>query len=331
MKTLKADKPVQCDIGLPNRCMFKCRMCHYWKDDLSPQEPDWLTREEYEGLIYDLRDFTDTPFAVTLGGGEPLLSRDLFGILKICKDAGFKTYFPTNAYLLDETAAKNIAASGVASIGISLDSINRKIHDFLRGKEGSWERAMKAIEFLEKYCPETLINILTVIMGANLQEIVDLTKWAYYHPGIQGIFFQAVQRPFNAECPENWRNMEEYDGLWPADISRLNSVIDELIFLKQNNTRGFKISNPVSQLELFKLYFDDPQQFVKPAGCNLGENIIRIDCTGNVILCGEMGHAGNIREANIRDIWYSQKADDIRARIHNCKRNCHHLINCYYG
>jgi MoaA/NifB/PqqE/SkfB family radical SAM enzyme len=326
----KTARPTQCDIGMPNQCMLRCRMCNFWKNGFMPSGRDWLGLEDFRRLFSDLKNFASEPFLVTFGGGEPLLADNFFDILTLCRGFGFNTYFPTNAYLLDEKIAERLAGYGAFSVGISLDGINSRTHDFLRGRKGCHERVMKAINYLNKHCPDVQVNILTIIMGANLHEIIDLTKWAYNHPGIYGIVFQAIQKPFNTRYGEDWQKEKEYAGLWPKDISKVNSVIDELIYLKRDGDKGFKICNPVFQLELFKLYFDNPRNFKKPARCHLGDGIIQVDYSGNVILCSQMSFVGNIKEESIRDIWYSKKADETRSRIYNCEKNCYHLINCFY-
>lgn len=331
METLKLDKPRQCDLSLPNQCMLKCKMCNFWRNDLSLEAPNWLKIEEYKKLLYELREFVDDPFLISFGGGEPLLyANKLLDIARFSKELGFRTYFPTNAYLIDDKMAKRIAETEFFSIGISLDSIDSKTHDFLRGKEGCWERVIEAIKLLKKNCPDISINILTVIMEANLNGVIDLTKWVYKDSRLHGIVFQAIQRPFNADCSDNWYESKEYAELWPRDTVKVNSIIDELIMLRRTRERAFKISNPIAQLELFKLYFSNPREFIKPARCHLGDNIIRVDSFGNIILCSEMEFIGNIKETKIHKIWHSSKADEIRARINNCAKNCYHLVNCFY-
>ena len=55
-------------------------------------------------------------------------------------------YFST--YLIDEDMAKRIADSGLNVLAISLESLNPKTHNYLRGKDDVFSRAMKAIEYL---------------------------------------------------------------------------------------------------------------------------------------------------------------------------------------
>lgn len=325
------NNPKQCDFSLPNHCILKCRMCNFWKNDLSFEDSGWLKTEEYKEFIYQLRDFVDDPFCISFGGGEPLLYADkLFEVTRTAQELGLRCYFPTNAYLIDEAMAKRIAETGISSIGISLDTIDSKKHDFLRGKVRCYERAIQAIELLKKYSPKITINILAVIMGHNLEDIVDLTKWVYRHQGLRGIVFQAIQKPFNANFADNWYESKEYADLWPGDTKRVNSILDELIALRRFKERGFKICNPIAQLEVFKLYFNGPASFRRPARCHMGNEVIRIDASGNIMLCDQMDSLGNIKRSSIRQIWHSQKASEIRADIYNCDKNCYHLVNCFY-
>jgi len=327
----KINKPITCDLILPTQCMLRCRMCNLWKNDISFQDNNWLKLEEYKRFLYELRGFVEGHFHISFGGGEPLLYADkLLDIIRICKELDFETSFPTNGYLINNEMAARIANAGASHVGISLDSLNKKVHDYLRGKNGCWKKALKAIAHLSKYRTNVSIVILTTIMGVNLEGIIDLAKWVYRHPELTGIVFQVIQKPFNSQYSDNWFELEEYADLWPKNIAKINSVLDELIRLRQSYKDGFKISNPVSQFELFKLYFSNPQHFIKPNKCHLG-NILRIDTSGDVLLCGEMGPIGNIRQSSIQQTWYSQKADAVKEQIYNCNKNCHLLVNCYYG
>jgi len=328
---MKTNNLRQCDIALPHRCMLRCKMCNIWKDGLSFNNSKNLEIEDYERLLEGLREFVDDPFMISFGGGEPLLSRDLLEILRIFSEKGFTTYFPTNAYLLDEAMAIRIAQANVSSIGISLDSIERQIHNLIRGKSDAWQKAMQALQFLQERCPGIDINILTVVMGINIDGILNLTEWVNNHSFIHNIVFQAVQKPFSTNVDDRWYEHAEYADVWPKDIKKTESIIDELIGLRKLHANGFKIGNPVPQLELFKMYFNNPRNFVKPRNCHVGENAIQVDMMGNVVLCSKMEFIGNIKNNCIAEIWHSQKAEEVRSRISTCKDNCHHLVNCFYS
>ncbi len=323
-------KPRTCDIDFPNRCMLKCRMCHFGENAQSVKPQEGLSKEKYREFLCELKSFVDEDFQISFGGGEPLLySQNLFDIAEICKELSFKSYFPTNAFLLDEEMAHKIAQSGISSLGISLESLNKQTHDYIRGKDGCWDQVMKALDYLKKYCPQVSVNILTIIMGLNLDEIIDLAKWVCNNPYLEGIVFQAIQKPFGAHCSDDWYELDAYSGLWIKDISRGNTVIEELIKIKASDEGKNKISNSIVQLRLFQEYFRDPAGMKRISRCHMGDGVIRLDWNGDVVICGDMDRIGNITENGIKDIWYSQKADEVRNQIVECKKGCHNLINCF--
>lgn len=329
---MKINNLRQCDIALPHRCMLRCKMCNIWKDGSSVYGYRKLEIKDYERFLEGLREFVDDPFMISFGGGEPLLSEDLLEIIKICSKKGFNTYFPTNAYLLDDAMAIKIAQAKVSSIGISLDSIEPQMHDLIRGKTGAWQKVMEALQFLHERCPSIHINIMTVIMGMNLDGVLNLVKWVNKHSFLHSIVFQAVQKPFSANVDDCWYEYAEYADLWPKDISKVESIIDELITLiKIHHFNCFKIGNPIPQLELFKLYFNNPQNFLKPRRCHVGENAIQVDTSGNIALCSKMEFIGNMKDGNIAEIWHSRKAEEVYNRISACNNNCHHLVNCFHS
>ena len=320
----------QCDLSLLNRCILRCRMCNIWQLNESPETPGLLTAGDYRKFLYEIRELAADPFIVSIGGGEPLLSEMLFEIAGICKELGFKTSFPTNAFLIDKNMAERIHAAGISSLGISLDSLNEETHDYLRGKDGTWKRAIQAIDILKKHSPELSINILTVIMEPNIDGIINLAKWVNANDNLNGIVFQAIYRPPNASCGDNWQDSDDYRDLWPRDIALVNAVIEELIALRANNKRGFKICNPVVQLEIFKRYFNNPLELGMGRRCHLGKDVVKIDIRGNVLFCTEMDSLGNIKQSSIRRLLNSPAADELRNRMRNCSKNCHEFLNCFY-
>ncbi len=56
----------------------------------------------------------------------------------------------SNGYLLTKDIAKELINSGITRVQISLDGAKKETHERLRGKEGSFERAINAIKILKE-------------------------------------------------------------------------------------------------------------------------------------------------------------------------------------
>ena len=66
--------------------------------------------------------------------GEPLLNKNIFNYIKLAKSIGYSyTYITTNGLLLDEDVFKKLIESGLDSIKLSINAIDRKKYFFIHG------------------------------------------------------------------------------------------------------------------------------------------------------------------------------------------------------
>jgi len=328
----KIKEPNSCVLLLTLGCVLKCRMCHLWKNDEKNIKKPSL--KEWKGFIFSIAKPSDCEFTVIFGGGEPLLFPDtLIELIRFCHEAGFRTSLATSGYFIDEVMAKRLVDSGLNYIALTLYSLNEKTHNFLRGMPDSYNKVMQAIAYLDKFRTSLEIAIDTVIMAPNLGGLLELADWVRHDKRISSVFFQSVVQPFHTPVLEEWYKSEEYEFLWPKDAGGVDSVIDGLIKLKERSLNGGRgrINNPVSQLKLFKAYFRNPYEFIKKASCNvINDKAFTVSPDGGVNLCPYMRPIGNIRDGALRDIWHSEEAQARREEILQCKKNCHHIINCWY-
>ncbi len=332
-KVQQIKEPRSCVLLLTLSCTLKCKMCRLWKNEEKDVKRPSL--KEWKEFIVSLNGAPDSKFTVIFGGGEPLLYLDtLIELINFCHKRGFRTSLATSGYLIDETVARRLVDSGLNYIALTLYSLKEETHNFLRGMPDSYKRLMQAIGYLDKFSKSYLeIAIDTVIMNPNLDGLLDLTNWVIQDNRIHSIFFQAVVQPFHSSPKDEWYNSEEYKFLWPKESERVDFFIDELIKIKESFLQGRKdkINNPISQLKLFKHYFKAPQDFIKKTSCSvLNDNAFTVSPDGSVNLCPYMKPIGNIRDKGIGDIWYSIEAQGRRDEITLCKKNCHHIINCWY-
>ncbi len=322
--SIPVPKPGFCCLGITNKCILKCKMCYKWQNDITEEEPP--TIEHYKKFISDFRDLVGDNFIINFGGGEALLSNNVLDLVKLCIDKGFLTNIASNGWLIDEAMAKKIALSGLNEINLSLDSLNENTHDYLRGVKGVYRRVMSAIEHISKYCKNTKIGICSVIYDCNLDELLPLLEWANNNDKINSIFFLAPMQPNSTGLEKEWWK-GQYSYLWPKDPDKACAFVDKLLGLGKT---GYKMGNTIPQLEAFKLYFHSPESFVKKTKCNL-DRAVHVSAIGDVFLCYRKNILGNIKDGDdIRDIWNSYMAADVRQKISACKDNCHYLINCFF-
>ncbi len=317
-------KPTNCDLILLENCMLRCKMCHMWRCD---KDVMLVPTDIYGNFIKGLYDYFGSDMQILFVGGEPLLKDGIEDLIRFASDKGFFTSLTSNGYLINKKRAFALMDSGISSVVISIDSLNHNVHDYLRGVKGVLARALSAIKYLSKFKSEgQSVCVVSIIMEPTLDYILELADWADTNEDIACISFQVVAQPFFTGYDNFWYRNDRFSLLWPKDVKKVKNVIDELIVRKE---RKAKIGNSVNQLEIFKRYFEKPQEFVKSGGCHLGYNSLSVNSSGNVFLCFDQPPIGNIMRDEISDIWMSQRADYVRSRIKHCNTHCKSMINCF--
>ena len=316
-------KKIELGISLNNNCNFRCRMCHIWKQEEGENK---LDLSKCIKLIDDLERFEVK--GVRLSGGDPFLvpwALDLAHYISSKK--GYNIVATTNGSMISESFAKRIVESGVNNLNLSLDAYAAETHDAIRGMPGSHQNILKAIKYLSSKSDQIRIGINTVFSNLNLGEIIPLTEMVEKDKRIDHIYFMAVMQPFGTNPDPEWFLKKEFSFLWPQDSVKVSNILDQLAYLKK---KGYKINNSFAQIRTFKDYFKDPLNFTKKNKCNLGKEAVEVNQSGDVYLCYHYESIGNIFSDSLFDIWNSEKANQVRRKIEDCRRNCNLLVNCYF-
>ena len=323
-------------INVNEECFFKCQMCYKWKPDINIlPDSKRITTSEIKQFISDLRKLVPKGYVINFAGGEPFLRKDLLDIIKFGSNLGFYTTVATNGWLINsEKKARAIVESGLGGIIFSIDGATAETHDKMRRHPGSFKRAVQAIKFLGKYRDllqsnrsfndRLCISIQTVLCELNYHEAIDMINWVD-SSDIRSVHFNAVSEPNNTRHDPYWYK-NEFSYLWPKNIGKFTSVIDEIYKRKLS---GSKIAETKAQILAYKNYFKYPDKFVKNGSCNFDKSLT-LSSTGDMFLCFNYKSIGNIRDIRLTDAWKSYSAEMVRKDIRKCERNCHFLINCYY-
>lgn len=89
------------------------------------------------------------PQAVSLTGGEPLIVEGWAAAARRIRDAGTQVTLFTSGWTVEEETAGALAGSVTKAV-VSVDAATEATHDALRGRAGSFQRAMDALAILDR-------------------------------------------------------------------------------------------------------------------------------------------------------------------------------------
>jgi MoaA/NifB/PqqE/SkfB family radical SAM enzyme len=261
------------------------------------------------------------PVEVQIAGGEPLLSPNLLPLVRCASEAGLAVTLTTNGFALEGEVARQLAHAGLQIVTLSLDGFDH-VHNRLRGRDDAFALAQRAIAHAHDNGLRVRINC--VICALNLEILQGFVTWLNDDPRVEGIVFQAFVQPFGQAPRERWW---ENEPLFPRDAARTRAVLTELLHMKR---AGFPILNPDPQFAAMIDYFADPGRFALRR-CSVGQFGLTIEGAGFVRLCGRHDAIGNLgRGERLIDIVTGAKAEAVRAKMQQCRENCHLLINCCF-
>jgi radical SAM enzyme (rSAM/lipoprotein system) len=234
---------------------------------------------------------------IVITGGEPLVRKDLEDCGKELYKLGFPWGMVTNGYIFSEDRFHSLLDSGLRSVTISLDGFAES-HNWLRGRDDSWERALKAVRLVVKE-NDPVYDIVTCVNQKNFHELQEMKamlieegvkKWRLFTIFPIG---RAAENPLLDVTNEQFR--------WLMDF--IEDTRSEGKIVASYGCEGFlgKHENKVRDGYFF---------------CRAGINIASVLADGSICACPNINHSyiqGNIYKDDFLDVW-KNKFDIMRKR-----------------
>lgn len=107
---------------------------------------------------------------IVITGGEPLMRKDLEECGIQIYQRGFPWGMVTNGFGLSPQRLESLLNSGLRSITVSMDGLNAATHDWMRGRNGSWEKAIDAIARIAAI-PGLTYDVVTCVNQRNINDL----------------------------------------------------------------------------------------------------------------------------------------------------------------
>ena len=314
--------PLNLTVSLTYRCNSRCKTCNIYQKKVSE-----FTLEEFEKTF---RSIGDSPFWLTMSGGEPFLRKD---IVDICKSA-YKNCqprvinIPTNGILCDvildkvEQIAQNSPCAEII-INLSLDEIGER-HDEIRNVKKNFARAKETFQRLKKLTYSNLtIGIHTVISKYNVNN------------------FKNVYKELNRLNPDSYiteiaEERVELGTVGQEIAPSTEDYCEAVDFLskriKERHYNGISNITQAFRIEYYELVKKTLKEKRQILPCYAGFISGQIAPDGEVWACCIKAESmGNLRKTNydFKKVWFSTKAQRIRDPIRYKKCFCP-LANASY-
>lgn len=294
---------VHLNLQIMYQCNFRCRICDFWKKPYRKMPK--LSAAQTEIISEKLRPLG--PLIVSVGGGEPMLHRELPQIIRALS----KHHFPVmicNGWFMTPERAHELFAAGMHEISISVDYASAGKHDEQRGRSGAFERALKALEYLQQNRTHASqrVHMISVVMDDNIDEIEPLIKLSKEI----GVSYLVTLYSDNRGVKENKAARVDIS----AHLLDLQKRYPSFVAL-----RGY-----------LGRFTEAVTTGVSP--CYAGKNLFNIDCQGNVSRCIDQldQPAGNILvddvEAIRRNLLLQFEQNDCSACWTSCRGNYETLL-----
>jgi MoaA/NifB/PqqE/SkfB family radical SAM enzyme len=156
---------------ITRECNLRCIFCY---NNSGEKHSNELTHEQKINVANQIVD--EKIYRMCISGGEPILCESFWDIAKILKQGNIFCNTITNGWFVNEENS-SLYANYFKSIQISLDGRKKDTHDKLRGKKGSWEKAVNACRLIKEAGGR--ISIATVVNPINLSELEELIDFTY--------------------------------------------------------------------------------------------------------------------------------------------------------
>lgn len=285
-------------------CAFACKHCR--ADAQHQRDPNELTTEQGYRLIDRLVKFGSPILIFT--GGDPMMRRDLFDLIKHAAQKGLRcSLTPTATALPTPDRLLQAKEAGIRRIALSLDAPTSEAHNEFRQVPGSWERTMRILHSAKEVGLSVQVN--TTVSTFNVDLLPDMVPFIKEVEAVQwSVFFLVPTGRAQAHYMISAEKHEEvFHWLYnlsqeaPFDIKATAAPMYRRVAIqrqKGNSSNG----QPVTFQGAGFQYADGLNRPTK--GVNDGNGFLFISHLGQIMPSGFLPiDCGNVREQDVVDVY----------------------------
>ena len=306
----RAYRPIYVKIKVNYGCNLKCEMCKHWRETHEPP----ISMDRFKEVISELAELGCKK--IHFSGGEPMLRPGLPDLVEHATSLGIRVTMTTNGTLIDKVKARRLIEAGLRGVNISIDSPIRKMHEKIRGVDGSFKQTVKAVTLFNKYAHKgkITVRINTVVWRSNYQTLATLPELAH-ELGADGINLI----PVDDHCGEHL-------SMRKKDIALFNSEIAPVI-----EQRAMELGINIADEDAYPFGRDSSEVRLGRAGryafgyynkfpCYAPWTHSLIDFNGLVYVCcmtrEQIKPLGDVRKQSFKEIWEGAAYRQIRLNMH---------------
>ena len=268
-------RPLSAHIKFTENCQAGCISCDYWRslwqDRIDTARAVGLVNEIGAAGIGTLR----------LTGGEPLLRRDLFEILKNADTTSFKHIILQTNGLLLKKLHKEVNNSPITKVAVSIDGL-KESNDLIRGIQGYFDLGIEGIRLLNKQV--TLSVTLNRLSAEELEKLADVA-----HGLGANVEFNILSRSLS------FLKDADFASMWPqgGDVPKIAKFVRDTL------------KRPAYETDYITKYYNNEALDEPP--CVLGYLQVFVLSNGDVLTgCYPLNPVGNILRDSLANILASE-------------------------
>jgi len=228
-----------------------------------------FTIEDVKKLSKQADELGLARFVIT--GGEPLTFRDFDELVAAIDPQKFFINCDTNGWYMNPKKARHLKSIGIDRIQLSIDSLDAFSHDEFRGKTGSHQRAMEAVDISKEAGLGIFIQTVVTKQRLYSEEFIEFVE--YFNAKDVGVFV-SYAKPVGA-----WEG--EYSGLVDKKDMAYMEELEKKYNLFTHLTPGYGLN----------------------MGCIAVKGMISITQYGDVLPCPYIHTSiGNVFEEPLKDV-----------------------------
>ena len=312
--------PIRLQVENTNRCNLRCIMCgRQFRKPFNRDMPDEL----FVKLVSEVR-----PAYLTINGdGEPLLDPGLENKIRLAKRLGCIVSLPTNMTLMDESRARQLLATGLNLLTVSLDGARRETYEAIRVGAKFSEviantRTFMALMQQQRDPPPPELRVLLVLQELNLHD---------YEAAL------ALQRDLGLKIqlvPVKYLDRKEVAERCAGSAEAFSRLTSDLGRTQKEDT------SPDAQ-ELYARWLRVAEKACHPAGpgraCLRPWTTAYVDARGDVYPCclavdpQKSLKMGNIQAQSFKSIWHGEAYQRYRTSMLESRHSLPVCAGCPAG